>query len=722
MAVLENAGEAVDNPQQCYSHYVMQSGIVQVIEACFLNLQQPVSKSISVTCVKVLTLSLIFYDAIDNNLFNRMADLMSQVLASSDDHSGRDEELRMAATDFFTVAPNIPKFYSLALTAVLKVIPIVIRSMVLSDMEMAGLQANKEDWQVPDKEEDIRPRHYGARQQQMHDDGEDEDDDGEVENNTLRSTSGSMLDTLSSCYGEAVLMPVLQEVDKMMQPNAPWREFEASMVAFGAVVDGCLEALTPYLPSITTRLLGVLEDPNSHFLVVSICLWACSKISSFILTDETMTRRFLVNGILAKMQSPSKYTQSYATDALQTFLQANQDVGANLGPYLGTILETWAQCLRGYQLKNKVSLLDALDIICTDLGEQIKQDSNMSQALLAAMGELWTATDNESMFIFPLFSSMSRVCAALGPHVESMVQVILTRGLEVLQSNLTERQQALASDGDPPEEEFITTSCDLICGVFEAMGSAMAPFVEGNTVLTQMMLFMLQDPSAEIRCSGFGLASEMCKSSPTVIQQVLPDFMQAVLSNLSNIDESTYYVASNVAWALCQLVQNQMDINNLPTFQSIPQGVQAFAALVRILTSDGVSADMRNMAENICFFIGIAVYTAGPELAEQAQCPPSAFAGRFLEYMRNVKEMECREEAVNGFLLLARQDPSCVVPHLSLFFDLACTLGGADAETKRTVKDIFQEVRSKQPQAWQQLSGYSAPGKRKLYEIFGVQS
>ncbi|EPY37654.1 hypothetical protein AGDE_06280 [Angomonas deanei] len=144
MAVLENAGEAVDNPQQCYSHYVMQSGIVQVIEACFLNLQQPVSKSISVTCVKVLTLSLIFYDAIDENLFNRMADLMSQVLASSDDHSGRDEELRMAATDFFTVAPNIPKFYSLALTAVLKVIPIVIRSMVLSDMEMAGLQANKE--------------------------------------------------------------------------------------------------------------------------------------------------------------------------------------------------------------------------------------------------------------------------------------------------------------------------------------------------------------------------------------------------------------------------------------------------------------------------------------------------------------------------------------------------------------------------------------------------
>lgn len=77
-------------------------------------------------------------------------------------------------------------------------------------------------------------------------------------------------------------MPVLQVLDTMMQLTRPWKELEAGVLALGAICDGCFDSLSPYLPSISTRLLQLLNSNETHFLVVNITLWTCTQIGRYL--------------------------------------------------------------------------------------------------------------------------------------------------------------------------------------------------------------------------------------------------------------------------------------------------------------------------------------------------------------------------------------------------------------------------------------------------------
>ncbi|KEG12976.1 transportin 1 [Trypanosoma grayi] len=714
--VLEQAG--IDYSSFSYSS--MGPHVLNVIDACFINLQNPSSNQLSTKCVKCIVLSLGYHDLISDELFHRITSLMIMATISE---GGIDEELRIEATEFWRGVLCFPRFAVLVEPTLEKVIPVLIRSMVYSDMEIGMLQASAEDWNVPDKLDDIRPRHYQARVNNAgvdDDDADDDDDDGEVEEWNLRRVSALTLDSIAEHYGEKIIFTVLGVIDGMMQPSKPWKELEAAILALGAIMDGCFDSMSPYLPDISTRLLQLLEDSSVHFLVGTISLWTMTQIGKYVVYVPEKLQSFL-RCVLQKMQSPSKLLQEAATAALQKTVELCSE--GQLSNDVPAIVDCVVKCLRGYQLKNRVLLFETLETVCEVLGEQLRASPDAVEALMVPLGEIWGSTPNDSPLLFSFFKCMSGVCRALGPAVQpALAKDIFERSYGLLVLHVQARAEARRMNQDPPEYEFLVTATDLLSGLFDALGTGLEPLVlQCNPRFVVTVLEMVHDEDPEIRQGGFSLLSDLARSCPAAVQEVLMEVVKASLQNLAVLDENTYGVVSNVAWFLCNLMENQMDMNNLPTLDAANGLPQLFAALARILGATAHTAEMRNMAENTCLCLGLMLYAA-PGVESQPGCHLGLFAEAFCAYMRNVREESHKEQAVSGFLIAARQQLPLVVQFLHLFFDLALSVATASHDVKRAMGELLMAAKAHNTPQWQQqLSRYSEQLRTRLFHVYGIQ-
>lgn len=726
--ILELAG--MDFESNTYKS--LQGSVRIVIQACFENLQTPLSQAVSTLCIRCIVLSLTFYAEIDDALFGQIGQLMYQATTAGNGAapaSAEEEALRIEATEFWRAILHFPHFAEVAQPTVVQIIPVLIRAMVYSDMEMGMLEASAEDWQVPDKADAIRPRHYSEHRNTSTNatsgdeggDGEDDDDDddGEVEEWNLRRASALTLDDLSEYYGDAILETVLGCIASMMR-SPDWRQQEAAVLALGAFCEGCYDSLARYLPDICPMLLQLLEAGNTHFLVVSITLWTSTRLGAFFLATPPLLER-LMNSVLRKMENPSKMVQGGAVEALMEMLskadEGQMDVAAP------AIVQAVSTCFAAYQLKNRVLLFEAVQSICQSLGGALRGNDALISTLVNPLSQFWAQTPNDSPLLWGLFDCMASVCTAVGPAMQPMASDIFHRGFSLLREHVQLRMTALQSGDIPPDEEFIITSAILLSGLFDAMGSGLEPLVDQSKPdFMQVLLSMLADPTPSIRQNGFSLVSDVARTCPRHLQQWLYQFADAAVQNASHVDESTYGVVSNVAWTVCNLLEHEVDGANLPTMKSSPQMPQLFAIFAKLLGGTNVTADMRNMAENVALCLGVMLYVDG-DVESKAQCSVQTFAPAFCRFVRNIRESSSLLEAATcGFLMAVQQNPSIVLNNVSLFCDLACAAGVENVDASRIMRDLLGGAARANPATWRQaLSSSTVQTRNKLYQLYGLQ-
>ncbi|KPI90281.1 hypothetical protein ABL78_0663 [Leptomonas seymouri] len=710
----------------------LQGCVRTIIQACFENLQAPISQAVSTLCIRCIVLSLTFYSEIDNALFTQIGQLMYQATTAGNGAapaSAEEESLRIEATEFWRAILHFPQFAEVAQPTVVQIIPVLIRAMVYSDMEIGMLEASAEDWQVPDKADAIRPRHYSEHRNKdagsnlSNEGGGEEDDEGddddEVEEWNLRRVSALTLDDLSEYYGDAILETVLSCIASMIR-SSDWRQQEAAVLALGAFCEGCFDSLTRYLPDICPMLLQLLETHNTHFLVVSITLWTSARLGPFFLSTPALMER-LMTCILSKMENPSKMVQGGAVEALMEMLSKAEDGQMNVAA--PAIVQSVATCFGAYQLKNRVLLFEAVQTICQTLGDALRSNESLISTLMSPLSQFWSHTPNDSPLLWDLFDCMASVCSAVGPAMQPMAGDIFNRGFSLLREHLQMRMTALQAGDIPPDEEFIVTSAILLSGLFDAMGSGLEPLVAQNEPLfMQVLLTMLSDAVPAIRQNGFSLVSDVARTCPTHLQQVLPQFCEAAVRSASEVEETSYGVVSNVAWAMCNLLEHQVDGANLPTMQSTPAMAQLFSLFANFLGRAKVTADMRNMAENVSLCLGVMLYV-DPEIEAKSQCGVQLFAMPFCRFVRNIRESSSLLEAATcGFLMAVQQNPSVVLNNVTLFCDLACSVSAEGVEASRMIRDLLSGAARANPATWRQaLSSSTAQTRKKLYQLYGLQ-
>ncbi|TPP48091.1 hypothetical protein CGC20_15525 [Leishmania donovani] len=680
--ILEHAGMDFESN----SYKSLQGGITSVVQACFDNLKAPLSQAIATQCIRCITLSLTFYQEIDDDLFGQIGQLMYQATTAGNGAApanAEEESLRIEATEFWRAILHFPHFAEVAQSTVVQIIPVIIRSMIYSEMEIGMLQASAEDWQVPDKIDSIHE--------------------------------------LSQYYGDLLLLPVLSCVEGMIRSGpAGWRQQEAGVLAIGAFCEGCYDSLVQFLPDICPMLLQLLEAADTHFLVVSISLWSCTRLGSYFLSNHPLMER-LMACILRKMENASKMVQSAAVEALRSMLEMAEE--GQVDAAAPAIVRSIATCFGAYQLKNRVLLLEAVQSVCQTLGAAVRGSEELISTLLAPLGQLWSQTPNDSPLLWSLFDCMATVCATLGPAMQPMTGEIFNRSFSLLREHLQQRHAALQSGDIPPDEEFTVTSSILLSGLFDAMGSGLEPLVAQNEpVFMQLTLSMLSDASPHIRQNGFCLASDVARTCPTHLQQVLPQFCDVAVQNVTMADESCYAVVSNVAWAVCNLLEHEVDGTGAPTMQASPTMSQLFALFAKLLGQTDITSDMRNMAENVSLCLGVMLYVDA-DVESKAGCSVELFAGAFCRFVRNVRESSSLLEAgTNGFLMAVQRKPSAVVSNLVLFCDLGCSVAVEGVEASRMIRDLLSNASRANPDVWRQaLAACTEPTRKKLYERYGFQ-
>jgi transportin-1 len=144
------------------------------------------------------------------------------------------------------------------LTLMSRLIPVLIKSMAYTDIDIVMLGGDDDDAAVPDRQEDMKPLHYKSKSHTAEhgdggkDDGEnesdsedDEDEDDVAAEWNLRKCSAATIDLLSNVFGNemlTILLPLLN--DALFHQD--WKHREAGVLALGAIAEGLFETLDSF--------------------------------------------------------------------------------------------------------------------------------------------------------------------------------------------------------------------------------------------------------------------------------------------------------------------------------------------------------------------------------------------------------------------------------------------------------------------------------------------
>lgn len=179
----------------------------------------------------------------------------------------KNENVALEACEFWLTFAEDTDLSQYMHPLLIKVAPVLLDCMVYGEDDLLWLEGDLEDADVPDKEADIKPRHYGNKSHGYERDSDvngselsskrgaygeenidsDEDDDYELDDDdfademstewNLRKCAAAALDVLAVRFG-ADLMNVLLGPLKEKLWSEDWMQRECAILALGAMAEG----------------------------------------------------------------------------------------------------------------------------------------------------------------------------------------------------------------------------------------------------------------------------------------------------------------------------------------------------------------------------------------------------------------------------------------------------------------------------------------------------
>lgn len=160
-----------------------------------------------------------------------------------------DESVALEACEFWLSLAEQPICRNVLANHLNRLVPVLVSGMKYSEIDIILLKGDvEEDDNVPDKEEDIKPRFHKSRAHVMknsfgsinenavekEDDEEydDGDDDGSLSDWNLRKCSAAALDVLANVFRDD-LLPILIPILKETLFHKSWDIVESGILALG---------------------------------------------------------------------------------------------------------------------------------------------------------------------------------------------------------------------------------------------------------------------------------------------------------------------------------------------------------------------------------------------------------------------------------------------------------------------------------------------------------
>ncbi|CAO1631359.1 unnamed protein product [Parajaminaea phylloscopi] len=639
----------------------------------------------------VLTLS-----ARPDKLLPELPNVVEFMLYSTQD---KDEDVAVEACEFWLQFAEDGNVNTHLVPYIAKVAPVLLKSMVYNEMDLILLGGEDDDAAVPDRVEDLKPKHYSGKSHRNehvedasntgasgstgksraaiegqgeagnqdgddeyddddddeYDDDDDDDDDDELSEWNLRKCAAAALDVMACIFGDQlleVLLPYLK--DRLFSDD--WLQRESGILALGAIAEGCITGIQPHLPTLVPYLVGKLSD--SKPLVRSIACWTLGRYSSWCVAEKTAEHQrayFLpvMESLLNMVMDNNKRVQEAGCSAFATL---EEEAGADLTPFLEPVLRTLAAAFAKYQQKNLLILYDAIGTLADSVGLALNRPEYVEilmPPLIAKWGEL---PDDDGQLI-PLLECLSSVTIALGPAFASHSPPVYSRCLKIIRDNLVAAQQEAEKpedERDLPDDSFVVVALDLLSGLSQGLGRNVTQLIASDQSSPQLIPLLgacITSYSAPVRQSAYALLGDLSVSAFELLHPTVPSIMPELISQIEPEPSfANVSVCNNAAWAAGEI--------------ALQYGALADASA----SSSGSGAAG-----------GPSSSSTAPNTATPKQ-PPADFA-QFVEPLiqklipvllspKSVKSLTENSAVTIGRLGLVA--PTLVAPHLEIFFESWC--------------------------------------------------
>ncbi|KAL3921793.1 MAG: hypothetical protein SGILL_002562, partial [Bacillariaceae sp.] len=514
-----------------------------------------------------------------------------------------------------------------------QLIPTLLTNMVYSREQRIDLEAQNElDMEEATDREGMKPVFHKskAKNEVSHrdhaqnntenpgvDDNEDDDDDEGFDDDdnewNLRKYAGASLDSLANLYGADPILPnLLPCLEHGLASTDPWVQ-EASILALGAIAEGCSDAMYAHMGKLYPYLMTLLATPETpQYLpqVKSICAWTVSRYSGWAVNEvQTGAQGHLLATttelFLKRLQDKNRKVQVSCGSALGEIME---NAGDLMAPYLHEIYPALVSAMARYQGRSLVILFDLFGIMAEYCGA-VTGENDLPRLYVPPLLSMWNTIarqDPANRILLPLMESLAIIGAACGMNY----QAYALESFETSMGIIEQIQMILATTDEPATEEAdpIVCATDLLDGLCEGLGSNFAPLVTSSARYSQHFLNVLHalcsHQMAGIRMSALALLGDLARHSPGMIEPALPTLLQDAIANLdATFDEEVHAsLSSNSVWAIGEICV-QCGENSAPLEPFAQTLMQHLVGLLMGNGTDGISS-IPGLAENAAACVG----------------------------------------------------------------------------------------------------------------------
>eukprot|EP01059_Diplonema_ambulator_P033758 TRINITY_DN7205_c3_g1_i1.p1 TRINITY_DN7205_c3_g1~~TRINITY_DN7205_c3_g1_i1.p1 ORF type:complete len:917 (+),score=349.51 TRINITY_DN7205_c3_g1_i1:74-2824(+) len=397
---------------------------IAALERCISLATSPDGLHIAKFSLSCYRLLLYYYDMLKSH--NKLNEILQLIYKSTESHN---PEVSLAACEFWHDLADLPEAVEDLATYNLlgELSKQLLNKMVYSELEVSLILAETE-------EEDVKPRTAKKRK---------DDDDDDVEQWTIRKCAASTLDALSKVAGSDLISPanykpgwlLTDEILPRMQ-NGDWKVQESAVLALGAISTGCFTEVRDQLGTLVPVLLGVLQQPNMHFLVRGITCWTLGRYVQWIAPQQTYFEQYLTV-LLTSMSQGERKVQECAVSSFAGLLEhesKNPGLLKANPAYIQAILKHVAECLSPgkYTTRSVVILLEAIGHLAYTCGDEIATEMGDTHLMRPLINMLMNTPVFDCVLLPQLLYCLYNCVTGMGPKFGPYVNEVYGRSLTIL--------------------------------------------------------------------------------------------------------------------------------------------------------------------------------------------------------------------------------------------------------------------------------------------------
>ncbi len=554
-----------------------------------------------------------------------------------------------------------------------QLIPVLLRGMVYLPEQQEDLKFRNEMDMQDNAVEQVRPVFHKSRSKggdgyasdDEDDDDDDMDDDDEGNEWTLRKCSAASLDSLASMYGPETVLPcLLPELEKGLGSADPWVQ-EASILALGAIADGCLAGMISHMAQLFPFLmthLAASESPNTLPQVKSTAAWTIGRYAQWAVEQVQSGAQGhllaqMADVFLSRLSDKNRRVQVACCSAFGVVIETAGDL---MVPYLEPMFQGLVSALGRYKGRSLLIVFDTFGIIADFVGAAIGEGAlpNIYVPPLLQTFDGIAKLDPTDRTLLPLMESLSSIALVCGTNFQPYALETFDDAMCIIESvtlilTASGEQIDNEEDADP-----IICAADLIDGLVEGMGPNFAALVSSSARYGQYFPTVLHSLASHeipgVRMSAFALLGDLAKNSPTVLEAALPQLLKEAIASLDPVNPS---VCNNAVWAIGEVCVRCGE-NPGPLEPFAPSLMQGLISLLmgNDLDGSGRGVALTGIAENAAATTG-RLALVNPNFVA-ADLP--RFLMGWCEAMAKVSDPKERRDAYAGFIRAVYANPNAI--------------------------------------------------------------